>query len=288
MFPIFKNKKFYDLITGKIVTIIDQFEDVAVLEGKQRLNINKLLDKSLYEEYIDPNTFFTSGSLQVLADKIKSIPNDVLSSIKEEESESIVMPYDPEEEKRLILEKARAVNPANSMVNQMEKFRGILDDESVSELPVKSVTSSETRTQLPVTSPEQNENSQQSTFEKVDLIVRNVEDDPIVKLFKNVKRKQDFSFSFTVENKIPRPDFIEMMEDSYEYSLIDFLAEEFTQNILSDSESIKEKIKSELTELVYNRDKKLTQTDHRIETKIITKKPKSVKNKKEDDSSVVH
>lgn len=288
MFPIFKNKKFYDLITGKIVTIIDQFEDVAVLEGKQRLNINKLLDKSLYEEYIDPNTFFTSGSLQVLADKIKSIPNDVLSSIKEEESESIVMPYDPEEEKRLILEKARAVNPANSMVNQMEKFRGILDDESVSELPVKSVTSSETRTQLPVTSPEQNENSQQSTFEKVDLIERNVEDDPIVKLFKNVKRKQDFSFSFTVENKIPRPDFIEMMEDSYEYSLIDFLAEEFTQNILSDSESIKEKIKSELTELVYNRDKKLTQTDHRIETKIITKKPKSVKNKKEDDSSVVH
>lgn len=285
MFPVFKNKKFHDLATGKIITVVDQFEDVAILEGKGRVNITKLLDKNLFEEYIDPSTFFNSGSLQTLAEKIKSISNDVLSNIKEEESESIVLPYDPEEEKRQLLEKAKYMNPMNSVQSQIEKFRDILDDEVDEILPRNQVTQPIQNTQ----SFNQEQQNQMMDTETRTMPLQSHEEDPMVKLFKNVKRKQDFKISLVIEDKIPRPDFIEMMEDSYEYSLIEFLADEFTKKLLSDPDIIKEKIKRELNELVYknNSDSTTMDSTEQQEEKLTVKKPKSAKNKKEDDTSIL-
>ena len=75
--------------------------------------------------------------------------------------------------------------------------------------------------------------------------------DPILEMFKNVKRNTNFRIEFTVENKIPRIDFIEMMEDSYNTSIIDFLAQEFTDEIIKDPILIKDKIKNKLMDLVY-------------------------------------
>lgn len=285
MFPVFKNKKFHDLATGKIITVVDQFEDVAILEGKGRVNITKLLDKNLFEEYIDPTTFFNSGSLQTLAEKIKSISNDVLSNIKEEENESIVLPYDPEEEKRMILEKARQINPMNSAQSQIEKFRDILDDDVEEILPRTQVSQPIQNTQTFI----QESQYQTTGTETRTMPVQSHEEDPMVKLFKGVKRKQDFKFSLIIEDKIPRPDFIEMMEDSYEYSLIDFLADEFTKKLLSDPESIKEKIKKELNELVYKNNLESSSTDsiEKEEEKLTVKKTKTTKIKKEDDTSIL-
>ena len=57
--------------------------------------------------------------------------------------------------------------------------------------------------------------------------------------------------SIEISNKIPRLDFIEMMEDSYEISIIDFLAEEFTQNILNNPDQIKEMVKDKIKKIVY-------------------------------------
>ena len=75
--------------------------------------------------------------------------------------------------------------------------------------------------------------------------------DPIVQMFRNAKRNTDFKISFTVNNKIPRLDFIEMMEDSYNTSIIDFLAEEFTNELLLNPELIKNKIKDQISSMVY-------------------------------------
>jgi len=70
-------------------------------------------------------------------------------------------------------------------------------------------------------------------------------------MFKNVKKSVDFKFNVEVSNKIPRLDFIEMMEDSYETSIIEFLANEFTNNILSNPDIIKDSIKERIKQLVY-------------------------------------
>jgi hypothetical protein len=76
-------------------------------------------------------------------------------------------------------------------------------------------------------------------------------------MFKNVKRNTDFKISLDVENKIPRYDFIEMMEDSYNTSIIDFLATEFTNNLLENPDIIKNKIKEEIERLVYKKESKV-------------------------------
>ena len=70
-------------------------------------------------------------------------------------------------------------------------------------------------------------------------------------MFKRTKRNVDFKINVEISDKIPRLDFIEMMEDSYEISMIDFLAEEFTNKILQDPTHIRETIKSKIKQLVY-------------------------------------
>jgi len=86
--------------------------------------------------------------------------------------------------------------------------------------------------------------------EYVEPINTNIQD-PIITMFKNVKKNIDLKFPIYIDNKIPRLDFIEMMEDSYEVSIIDFLADEFTNKILSDPSKIRETIKEKINELVY-------------------------------------
>ena len=296
MFPTVKLKKYQDLLTGKVVTVIDQFEDVAILDGKQRVNIKKLLDNSLYEEYIDPESFLNGPSLLSLAEKIRSIPNEVLANIKSNDvvaNESLVIPYDEEEERMRLMEKARAMSPAQSMQSQLDKFSHLIDEE----IPVVEQRPIQTNVQVIENSTEYHtdvrkapdesritnthamdiQNNQQITQVQESQLF----EDPIHKMFKNIKRKNTFTFTLTIEDKIPRPDFIEMMEDSYEISLIDYLAQEFTDKLLSDPNSIKEKIKSEITSLVFPEENK---------EKIIeaTKEVKPKTTKKKNDTPITN
>jgi hypothetical protein len=81
-------------------------------------------------------------------------------------------------------------------------------------------------------------------------VVQQVED-PIITMFKRTKRNVDFKISVDISDKIPRLDFIEMMEDSYEISMIDFLADEFTNKILQNPSLIRESVKNRIKQLVF-------------------------------------
>jgi hypothetical protein len=290
MFPILKQKKFQDLMTGKIISVVDQFEDVAILEGRQRINVKKLLDSSLYEEYIDPETFLNGPSLMTLAEKIRSIPNEVLDQIRSDDdipaaNESLVIPYDEEEEKNRLLEKARQMNPSAAIQNTIEQFRHLMDESDEAYMPVVQPTVTQT-IQQEITSTFVNNSEPNQRFADVSQapIVQPIieSEDPIHRMFKNIKRKNNFSFSLEIEDKIPRPDFIEMMEDSYEVSLIDYLAQEFTNKILANPNFIKEKIKDEITKLVYPDEK--TEIPQPTEKKVEIK----TKSRKKNDSPITN
>lgn len=252
-----KNRKFKDLSNDKIVKVTDQFEDIIILDGKSKIRINQLLDKRLFEEYVDPSSFFNNeGLLSTFTEQIKKIPlDDWNNRIPAEEmgydsnqintmsmNESVVMPYDPEIEKQELLRKAQTVYNTNNtnllLQKQKETLKHILDDDDTIEINQNL--------------PNQNQISQQPPKEIIkQQINEEIRMDPILEMFKNVKRNTSFKIDFTVENKIPRVDFIEMMEDSYNTSIIEFLAQEFTDDILRDPNKIKEKIKKKLTDLVY-------------------------------------
>ena len=258
------NKSCKNNLTGEVVTVIDSFENIAILENKQKLNVNQLMNPALYTEEIDPMSFFNNqGAYNILAEKIKSIPQDQIGDDNGEinvagvnridvprgveQEESLITMSSEEDEKAALAAKYGIVNPpVESLQRQNEVFAKILGEESESELPRVP------QYQEVVQRVEVNREVQQ---EYVQPVQRVEVEDPIIKMFKGVKRIVEFNISLDIKNKIPRLDFIEMMEDSYETSIVDFLAEEFTNELLKNPEIIKEMIKSKINTLVYGEDK---------------------------------
>jgi hypothetical protein len=244
------NKTFRDLKTNELVKVIDSFENIAVLEGGGKAEVNKLLNTNLYSEYIDPSNFFnTQNAYDNLFDKIKNIdtskikddPNDLAARIGGEvnpaSNESAIV-YTSEEDEKAELARKYGVSIDNSSATQKqnEAFSRILGEEGTEELP-KVANQPKVQTQV--------------SNEYIPPVQRVEVNDPITAMFKNVKRGVDFKMNIEISNKIPRIDFIEMMEDSYDISIIDYLAEEFTNDILRNPEKIKQSIIDRIKNIVY-------------------------------------
>lgn len=74
--------------------------------------------------------------------------------------------------------------------------------------------------------------------------------DPMIAVFKRSKMNTDFKFSIEIDKKIPKLAYIEMMEESCETSIIEYLAQEFTESILRNPEFIKNKIAEEIRNMI--------------------------------------
>ncbi len=233
----------------------------------------------LNEDIIDPTTFFSSqNAYNALAEKIKNIPadklppdepiNDVISVNADSNfgpvssNESIITAVSEEDEKAALAAKYGIVNPpVESLQRQNEAFARILGDESENELPQVPQYQQPVQEE-PVTRVEASRNdipglndesaSQDWNNQQFNQPIQRIEvEDPIIRMFKGVKRNVDFNISLDVVNKIPRLDFIEMMEDSYETSIIDFLADEFTNKLLENPSQIRDMIKDKIHTMVY-------------------------------------
>lgn len=269
-----RDKSFRNNLTGEVVRILDSFEDIAILEDKSRVDARHLLNPGLFtevssqtvqsvnesifntievEEVIPENFFSNQGAYNSLADKIKNIPQHLIKDdpnagqafVRIEDpdgnptttafdnavptNESAVIQVSPEDERAALAAKYGVVNPTPPD----EEVQVI----QVNREEVPSLVNEEAK---------QNWNNEQ-------IKVQPVVEDPIIRMFKGVKRSLDFNVSIDIDNKIPRVDFIEMMEDSYETSIIDFLADEFTNNIVSNPQMIKEMIKAKINEVVYGK-----------------------------------
>lgn len=261
------NKKFTSLQTYDVVEVKRIDGDIAHLDNGDRVSLSRLQDRNYYDEYIDPLKFFNNESLlNDFTQKIRQIPEDIISRLDDSESgirsgsivnisdnEPAILPYDPEEEKAELLRKYSRGNNLEASINkQNEAFRNLISEEDqVQEniIPIMATQQVDTdftqQHEVTVNIPRRDivENHTSETYA--------VKEDPITQMFKNTKRNVNFGFSITIDEKIPRVDFIEMLEDSYNTSIIDFLAEEFTRKILSNPDEIRNTIKNELRKIVY-------------------------------------
>lgn len=267
------NKTFKDNKTGEEIKIIDSFENIAILENLQRVDVRKLMDKNLYTEMsttnnnqeIDPANFFNNqNAYNSLADKIKSISTDNLidediaskmgGDITPTTNESAVYTSSIEDEREELARKYGAsVDNISSTNRQNEAFSKLLGEEGAEELP-----RTQQRHQEPPVWANDDQPVQHIDVKRDDVpnlgnynVSVNTTTDPIITMFKGVKRNVDFKMSVEISNKIPRLDFIEMMEDSYETSIIDFLAEEFTNKLLDNPQQLKTMISDRIKQVVY-------------------------------------
>jgi hypothetical protein len=254
------SKVFKNNITGDVVKVIDSFENIAILENKQKIDVRSLMDSNQYTEQVDPSSFFNNQSAyNFLAEKIKNIPTNMLADDDENvvrvnpyngdgfgpvSNESAIIMSSEEEEKAELAKKYGVINNNDSVQKQNQAFAKLLgEEETVTKIEVNN-NEEETYTieKRPVSSiPKQVTTPPQT--KKVE--------DPIISMFSKTKRNVDFKINIEVSNKIPRLDFIEMMEDSYETSIIDFLTDDITNKILNDPSMIRESIKSKIKQLVY-------------------------------------
>jgi hypothetical protein len=267
------NKTFKDNRTGEVIRVIDSFDNIAILENKQKMDVSKIIDTNLYTEQIDPNTFFSNqGSYNILADKIKSISTENIidddsesisinvsdTSLKPASSESAVFMSSEDDERAELARKYGVVDNISSINKQNEAFAKLLEDSDVQV------------TENVKAKPFEN-NLQQKSVEVTTNIKIDTED-PIIKMFKGVKRNVEFKMNVEISNRIPRIDFIEMMEDSYETSIIDFLADEFTNNLLNNPDIIRNMIKDKIKLIVYG-----AEVTKKVE-EVITSEPKQLVN----------
>jgi hypothetical protein len=286
-------KKFTSLTDGRVVEVKDAFEDIIILQDGSKIKASRLMDRSFYDEYIDPNSFFQNQSLlNTFAQKIKQIPEDVVNKMSNEDKLSInenlrsdglkprfdepaILQADPEMEKMELMRKygisdtSQNPNPLVESKKQMERFASILQELQ------EEVEEEETIQRVEVTREENIFENRSNEIQKTNEIIQ---EDPIITMFKNVKRNREFKITIDLENKIPRPDFIEMMEDSYNTSLIEFLATEFTNSILDNPDIIKNKIISEINNIVYGNKIKEEKVEVKAETKTV--KSRSPRQKK--------
>ncbi len=88
-----RNKTFKDNRTGEIIRIIDTFENIAILESKEKVDVRRLMNSDFYTEQIDPNNFFSNQSAyNILAEKIKNIPTSQIVDDEGEQQINISVP----------------------------------------------------------------------------------------------------------------------------------------------------------------------------------------------------
>jgi hypothetical protein len=249
------NKSFKNNQTGEIVKIIDSYQNIAITDGKEKIDSSRLLDSRYYTEYIDPKSFFQqSSSYDLFAEKIRSVDlskvpmdNDIPTSVniprndefQPSTNESAVVMYDPEEEKKELMRKYGAVDVQSAQERQKEAFARIINDDPEVE-PTTQVT------QTPPTSQVEVKREFSKPVEELKTL-----EDPILTMFRGAKKNVNFSVNLEIDGKIPRLDFIEMMEDTYEKSIIEFLADEFTNELIKSPHELKKLIISEIKNKVY-------------------------------------
>ena len=306
----FLNKTFKNRVTGDTFQIIDVYQNIAITDKKEKINTSILSNEKLFspissttipinenrnfkEEFVDPNNFFNSqNTYNAFAEKIKNIPLDKLPDDdrpKNYDNTPVTTPYrdlglstnesaiimsDPEDEVEELKRKYGATTVDDSIRKQNDVFSKILSDEP----PVVQVSAPQ-QTQYQERQVEQNFQEPEPPIQRIEV------QDPLTSMFRNVKRNVDFNIDLKIEGKIPRLDFIEMMEDSYEVSIIDFLAQEFTENILRDPKLVKNKIKNEIKRLLEANSKNVLPQTKEVSTSSETTKTE-IENKVEKRTRV--
>ena len=263
-------------------------------------SVQKPIQKPMqqYNDKVDPNKFFNQRN--PLYEQLNSIPKEVLNNLPSEPESNYgpefrpatnnpaVMMDDPELEKEMLARKyAHLGVNYDAIQEQKNAFGNLLDEENVPvvqpyrppQQPVQQPI--QQPTQQPVQQPQITQNymeENRATTTQIEPVMEAKQNpynqpyiDPLISMFKKTKRNTEFKMTIDLEKKIPRLDTIEMLEDSYETSIIEYLAQEFTNEILSNPNLIRDKIIEELKSMLEGNVKKPSKSvkkEEKVEEKV--------------------
>lgn len=93
--------------------------------------------------------------------------------------------------------------------------------------------------------------SASTNYQTTTRTVRKVTNHPMYEVFKGVKKTQELDLNIVWKEMLPRWDFMQMMEESHEVSIIEYFTNLILENILEDSETLKAMINKALMIKIY-------------------------------------
>lgn len=278
-----KGKVFEDK-NGRIHTVTDTNENIAILDSGQKVAVERLYDNNFYTEQVNNNSFEEKQNsfYQSLTNQLKNIPTENIQDIPSSHNVQVNQPVveshqdhmrtmkgkksvqsNEEIERRKIEMAEKAKNINREIESNKKAFENLVSDEDYDEdekIPVnrnfENVTY-DTDRDISVTMYDENQQIIQN--QKKDSVSRRKQirkQDPMYQMFKNVKRTTTFKLNMDVDQKIPKKDFIKMWEENYEKSILDYLAEEIADELLKDPKDLKKQIFESLKEHVYGKTRK--------------------------------
>jgi len=211
--------KKYD-IEGTIRTVQRIDENFAYFDGN--VTVKRYLLGTKYEEFLDPEDFFkkSNNSLENMANQIKNYNGPLNENHNEGTSVKmtgvIQKPYED-----------KVVPPVQKYVPQSEQSHTVQKNYNF----------------------EEQQRHNQNINNPVQPIFQ--QENPEEALFKKLKRNYNAKFDLQIEEKIPTIDFIKMMNDNFEMSIIDYLSNQMVNKMLQDPSKLRKQLKDQLETMVY-------------------------------------
>lgn len=242
------NKTYIDNSTGEQVRIINEETNFFVLDNSVRIK-KDIFDKKYHESLeIDPNSFFapkytSNDPLVNLANQIKNIDSSKVSEV----AGGSQVKYNPP-----------VVLSDNSMSSQAVKQPQVEEAIPLTPEQKKAMLEEWRRTQPGAQIPEvQNKDWDDERFLNGDkpIVVQPVKEpepkvDPIQMMFKMFKSNYPVKLSVKIEENIPNPTFIGMVQENVEADAVEYYANLISDKILKDPSKLKSEIYDQLKSII--------------------------------------
>lgn len=247
------NNVFVNKQTGEKVNIIKEDANFYVLSDNISIKKDILTKRyDMMEEIVDPNTFFQSAatSSDPILNMAQQLKNMDTSKIND----------DPTGGAQVKFIESPVVLSDNSMSGAHMKQQQI--EESIILTPEqKRQMLSEWREKMPGANIDsvQNRNWEQIEDEKLlngdkpIIVEQKVEEpkaDPIKMMFKMFKNNYPVKLNVVIEEQIPNPTFIGMVQENVEADAVEYYANLISEKILKDPTKLKEEIYNQLKTII--------------------------------------
>jgi len=282
-----KKYKYKLLSDSPIKTVSDVRSGFIIFEDGSRIEQSRILE--LFDEVSNVNTNI-SGSV------FGTMPNteDINSILTESKGDEVVNPDTFFDDSKII----------NRITSEAEKLSNTINNTSIGNEGIGSRTL-ETTKELPVEdnpgpvkkvvvgrddySPqEQKKEGFQPLYTKTGEPINPGSEQIYAEtnvgnaLLKQMKRNKKIKLNIKLDEMIPNPSFIKMMDENFDGGVINYLVTDIVSKLLKNPTIIEKQIKDSLEELVYNKKRKTTRrktnkSDQTSKTAQVTKKTKTKK-----------
>ena len=244
------NNVYTDKVSGEQVKILNEETNFYVLDNSVRIKKDIFAKKYEMKEEIDPNAFFqvkspSNDPLYNLANQIKNLDS---SKVQDTQTPGAQVKYNPP-----------VVLSDNSMSQAVLKQQQIEESIVLTPEQKKAMLDEWRKTQPGAQIPEVQERDwdDDSRFlngdkpiEAAKIAKPEPKVDPIQMMFKMFKSNYPVKLNIEIEENIPNPTFIGMVQENVEADAVEYYATLISEKLLKDPTKLKEEIYNQLKSII--------------------------------------